>query len=88
MLDVLIKVRNSRQVSARLPVAASQPAIGFHFSAYKDDDEVSTITASTGTSQGRKIPPSPFNSEVSLNVYLIDLTWKGKANSGVEKPMF
>ena len=87
VLDVFIKVRNSCQASARLPVTASQPAISSHFSASKDDDEVSTITASIGTSRGRKRPASPLNSEVSLNVYLIAPTWKGKANSGVEKPM-
>ena len=78
VLDVLIKTRISRQALARVPITATQPAISLHFSASNDADEMSTITASTGTSRGRKRPASPLNSEVGLNVYLIAPTWKGK----------
>ena len=81
------KVRNSRQASARVPVRASQPEISTLFSRSLDD-EVSTISASTSTSRGgRKRPPSPFDSEVSLQVYLIAPTWKGQAAGGIERPM-
>ena len=82
-----MKVRNSRQASARVPVRPSQPEIHSHFSKSLDD-EVSTMTASTTTSRGgRKRPPSPQDSDVTLHIYLIAPTWKGDATGGVTRPM-
>lgn len=80
VLDVLVKVRNKK-----LPVPKGQLGIASHFSR-SNDEEVSTITASTTTKRtgGRKRVHIPIDRATKLHINLVAPTWQGKIKGGGE----